>query len=59
MARKIPNTPSRGIWFVGLIAGSLGILSHFVYVETLSENTTWLLMGGFVLLALGTTFRNI
>jgi len=58
MARKTPNAPTKGIWLAGLIIGGLGILTHFVHIDQVSEYNYWLLLIGFALLAIGTSFRN-
>ncbi|MEL7121865.1 MAG: hypothetical protein AAFO07_20625 [Bacteroidota bacterium] len=59
MARQIPNAPSRGIWILGSIAGLLGLASRYVDIPEVSTYQFELLAAGFVLLLLGTTFRNI
>lgn len=57
MARKIPNAPTKGVWLVGIIIGLLGILAHFVHIDQVSEYNYWMLLIGFALLAIGTSFR--
>ncbi len=56
---KSPSAPNRMIWIIGLISGILGIIGHYVHVEILSEYNYILLLIGFVLLAVGTTFRGV
>jgi hypothetical protein len=52
-----PTAPNKLLWAIGLIAGILGILGHFMSVDFLTENSFMLLLVGFVLLAIGTSFR--
>jgi hypothetical protein len=59
MKRTMPSAPSRFVWIIGLILGIIGIIGHFVTVDFLTTNNYWFLFAGFVLLALGTTFKEI
>jgi len=52
-----PVTPSKMVWSVGLVCGILGILGHFARIELLFNYSYWLLLAGFVILAIGTSFR--
>lgn len=54
-----PSAPSKYVWIFGLILGILGIIGHFVNVDFLTEYNYPLLIAGFVLLAAGTTFREL
>ena len=56
---NLPSAPSKFVWIIGLISGILGIIGHFVSVDFLTTYNYWLLLAGFVLLALGTTFKEI
>jgi hypothetical protein len=56
---NLPSAPSRFVWIIGLILGIIGILSHFVTIDFLTTYNYWFLFAGFVLLALGTTFKEI
>lgn len=56
---KAPSAPSKVIWIIGLIAGILGIIGHYMNVPVITENNYVLLLAGFVCLAIGTSFRNI
>jgi len=47
------------VWIFGLILGILGIIGHFVNVDYLTEYNYPLLIAGFVLLAAGTTFKEL
>lgn len=55
--RLKPSAPSKYVWIIGLILGILGIIGHFVNLDFLSEYNYLFLVAGFVLLAVGTTFR--
>lgn len=52
-----PVAPSNLVWTVGLICGIVGILGRFARVELLFAYSYWLLLAGFVLLAIGTSFK--
>lgn len=52
-----PSSPKKTLWIVALIIGILGIVGHFAQIEFISQYSFQLLMGGFVLLALGTTLK--
>ena len=59
MKRTMPSAPSRFVWIIGLILGIIGIIGHFVTVDFITTYNYWFLFAGFVLLALGTTFKEI
>jgi hypothetical protein len=52
-----PSTPSKYVWIIGLVIGILGIIGHFVTIDYLTTYNYPLLLAGFVLLAVGTTFK--
>jgi hypothetical protein len=52
-----PAAPSKLVWIIGLLLGILGILGHFVRIDFLSIYDFWLLLAGFALLAIGTSYR--
>jgi len=54
-----PSSPKKITWIIGLASGVLGIIGHFAQVEILSENNYILLLAGFIILAAGTTFREL
>jgi hypothetical protein len=54
-----PSTPKRITWIIGLASGILGIIGHYTYVQVLTANNYILLLVGFVVLAAGTTFREL
>ncbi len=61
MAKKsfAPSAPNATLWLLALILGIAGILLHFVYVAELSKYSYWMLLSGFVLLLIGTTYRGV
>lgn len=56
---KTPSAPKNITWIIGLICGLLGIIGHYANVQILSEYSYILLLTGFLVLAAGTTFREI
>ena len=52
-----PTAPSKYVWIIGLILGILGITGHLVTIDFLSHYNFAFLLAGFILLAVGTTFR--
>ena len=56
---KTPSSPKTITWIIGLVCGLLGIIGHYTKVQILSENNFILLLVGFLVLAAGTTFREI
>ena len=54
-----PSTPKTIVWILGLILGIVGIIAHFVSIDILTNANYWLLLAGFALLALGTTFKEL
>jgi len=61
MASKtfLPSAPNKTLWIIAVLIGVLGILVHYVSVEGLSKYNYEMLLIGFVLLAVGTTYRKI
>jgi hypothetical protein len=54
-----PSAPKNITWIIGIVAGLLGIIGHYAHVQILNEHNYTLLLIGFIVLAVGTTFRNI
>jgi hypothetical protein len=54
-----PSAPKKITWILGLVAGILGIIGHYGYVQILTEYNYPLLLVGFVVLAVGTTFKEL
>ena len=55
----LPSAPNRTLWVIAIIIGSLGILTHYVHVDQLSQYNFLMLLIGFLLLAIGTAYRKI
>ena len=53
---KIPSSPKKITWIIGLVCGVSGIIGHFYPVQILSEYNYTLLLVGFLVLLVGTTF---
>lgn len=52
-----PMAPSKLVWTLGLVLGIVGIIGNFAKVDMLFAYSYWFLLAGFVILAVGTTFR--
>jgi len=57
--RSNPSAPNKTLWVIAVILGVVGILLHYVHVDQLSEYNYEMLMIGFLLLFVGTTFRKM
>jgi hypothetical protein len=54
-----PSSPKKITWIIGLVCGILGIIGHYANIQILSENNYILLLIGFVVLAIGTSFKEV
>ena len=54
---KMPSSPKKITWIIGLVCGISGIIGHFYRVQILSEYNYTLLLVGFLVLLVGTTFK--
>jgi hypothetical protein len=54
-----PSSPKKITWIIGLVCGILGIIGHYTHVQIISQYNYGLLLVGFLVLAAGTTFREI
>lgn len=54
-----PSAPKQITWIIGLVCGTLGIIGHYAQVQVLTEYNYILLLIGFVVLAVGTTFKEL
>ncbi|MBC7757721.1 MAG: hypothetical protein H7069_02605 [Phormidesmis sp. FL-bin-119] len=52
-----PSAPNNVLWTVALISGILGIVGHLTPINYLTEYSFMLVLAGFVLLAIGTSFK--
>jgi hypothetical protein len=59
MASSAPSSPKRITWVIGLVCGILGIVGHYVHIQILTEYSYALLLVGFIVLAVGTSFREL
>jgi hypothetical protein len=51
------SAPKKATWWVAVIVGVVGILANFITIPVLSGFAFWLVVIGFVLLALGTYLK--
>lgn len=56
---KAPSAPKKITWAIGLISGILGIIGYNVHAQILTEYNYPLLVIGFLVLAAGTTFKDV
>ncbi len=56
---KNPSAPKKITWIIGLILGILGIIGHYARIDFLTEHNYILLLAGFIVLAVGTTFKGL
>jgi hypothetical protein len=54
-----PSAPKKITWIIGMLCGILGIIGHYFRVDVLTEHNYILLLVGFIVLAVGTTFKGI
>ncbi len=53
------NRPKNVTWWIAVILGGLGLLSHLKVISAFSEYSFWFVFIGLVLLILATLFRNL
>jgi hypothetical protein len=53
------SAPKVITWLIAVVLGVLGILGHFSAAGTLTTYSFWLVVAGFVLLALATFLREL
>jgi len=51
------NAPTQVLWIISVILGGLGILSHFVRIQSVSVYSFELLAVGFVILVIATLLK--
>lgn len=56
---KVPSSPKKITYIIGLLCGVFGIIGHYAHVQILSEYNYTLLLTGFIVLLVGTTFKDI
>ncbi len=55
----LPSAPNKTLWIIAVLIGILGIIVHYFHVKGLSEYNYEMLLIGFLLLVLGTTYRRM
>ncbi len=55
----LPSAPKKTIWIAAVIIGVLGILGRYVQIDVLSAYSYEMLLVGFILLLIGTTYKGI
>ncbi len=53
------SAPTQVVWLIAVILGVLGILGKFATINFVTPNAFWLVMAGFVLLAIGTMYKRV
>jgi len=53
------SAPKQVTWWIAVIVGVVGILVNFITIPVLSGLTFWLVVVGFVLLALATLLKDL
>jgi len=53
------SRPKEVTWWIAVVLGVVGILAHLGIITVLSTYAFWLVVAGFVLLVLGTLFKDI
>jgi len=53
------SAPTQIVWIISVILGVLGIIGHFVTIGIVTTLSFWLLLAGFVLLAIATLFKGL
>jgi len=53
------NAPKGVVWFIAVIIGLLGVLGKIVVIPILTAYSWWLVLIGFVILALATLIKGL
>ena len=53
------SRPKEITWWIAVVLGGLGLLGELNIISKLNGAAFWLVFAGFVLLVLGTLFKNI
>jgi hypothetical protein len=53
------SAPKVITWWIAIILGALGLLSHEGILSTLDAYSFWLVIAGLIVLALGTLLKNL
>ena len=53
------SAPKKNTWWIAVVVGVVGIIANFVAIPFLSAYAFWLVVIGFVLLALATYLKGL
>ncbi len=54
-----PSAPTFPVWVIGVALGVIAILAHLLPIPSIAAYSHEMLIGGFVLLALGTSLKGL
>ena len=55
----LPSAPNNVLWIIAILIGAVGILARYIPIEGLAKYQWEMLLIGFLLLVLGTSFRRM
>jgi hypothetical protein len=53
------SAPKKATWWIALILAALGLVGTFISIPLISGIAFWLVVAGYVLLALSTSVKNL
>ncbi len=53
------SAPKKATWWIALILAALGLVGFFISIPLVSGIAFWLVVAGYVLLALSTSVKNL
>ena len=53
------SAPTRPVWIIAIILGVLGLLGRFVTIPFITAYAFWLVVVGFVVLAIATALKGV
>ncbi len=53
------SAPYQGTFFIAVFLAVIGVIAHVAPIAALAQYALWLVVAGFVLLALGTLVKNL
>ena len=51
------NAPTQVFFFIALLLAALALLSRYVAIPSVTPNAFWILLVGYIVLAIGCVFR--
>ncbi len=51
------NAPTQVFFFISLLLVALALLSRYVAIQNVTPNAFWILLAGYIVLAIGCVFR--